>query len=443
MACAGGKPPPAPVDVAPLAFSESGSAPVADAWWTALGDPELDALMDRALADNFTVQAAFARLEAAEAAVRRERAPLFPSTAAYADTSIGTDDPFGGVQRVPVELGVQASYEIDLWGRIRANLRAEAERREATRGDARTAALSMSAELARTWVALAATTEQLELLDDQIAANEGMVEVVNARFLNGVVRQADALRQQRLLEQSLAQRTARQADLEVLEHRLAVLAGRPPQSTDLPAPDTLPDLPPLPDAGIPLELLQRRPDVRAAEAALRAADAEVAAAVAELYPRLSISARASAAPTSPQEVLTGWVASLGANLLAPLFQGGQRRAEVRRRRALLDAQLADYGSALLTALQEVEDALARNQRQAELVDNLDRQADLASRTAEGLQSQYTGGLDVGYLDVLTAQTTAQQLRREQILARQTHLELRIDLYRALAGPLEPPPETTE
>lgn len=443
LACSTRTAAPLPVDLEPVVFSASGSAPLPDEWWTAFGDDALDARVREALGQNFTVQAAFARLLAAEAVVQRERAPLFPSFTGFADSSIGTDDPFGGVQRVPVELGVQASYEIDLWGRIRANLEAEVQRREATRADAEAAALSLSVAVARAWVGIAATQEQLVLLDEQIVANQGMAAVVEARFRNGVVRQADALRQERLLEQTRAEQVSQRTALEVQTHQLAVLLGKPPKADVGALPARLPPLLPLPDAGVPLELVRRRPDVQSAERALRAADAEVAVAVANQFPRLSLGASTSNAPGSAEALLQGWVSSLGASLVVPLLAAGERRAEVRRTRALLDAEVAEYGAVLLVALQEVEDGLTRDRRQQELVDNIDRQVALAQQTAAGLQAQYTGGLDVSYLDVLTAQTTAQQLRRAQISARRQHLELRIDLYRALAGGITPQPEASE
>ena len=430
-----------PLDAATLTLTEAGATPVDDRWWSAFDAPGLDRTIHEALTHNFGVRAAYARLRAAEAAVRRERAPLIPSVGASASSSVGTDDPFGGLQRVPVEVGIGASYEIDLFGRIRAQLRGEAQRREVTRADARTAALSVSAELAGTWIDLAATREQLALLDRQIEANEQMAAIVRSRVLHGVVRQADSLRQDRLVEQTRAEQVGRLEDLEVLEHRLAVLLGRPPtevpEGYPEPLPTELPVVPPLPATGLPSELLRRRPDVLAAEHALYAADADVAVAVANLYPRFSLRGDLSNAPASPEALLTGWVASLGASLTAPLFEGGRRRAEVRRVRALLDAQIADYATVLLAALREVEDALARNRRQEQTVELLARQVALATQTADNLQLQYVGGLDVGYLDVLTAQTTAQQLLRRQISARQRLLNLRIDLYRALAGGFDP------
>jgi len=429
-----------PVAASELQLSEGGETALDDRWWAAFDRADLDLVVDEALTSNLDVRAAFARLEAAEATVRSRRSALVPALGAYASSSVGTDDRFDGVQRVPVEVGVGASYEVDLWGRIRAEVRGAARRREATRADAHTAALTVSAEVVSTWIDLAATREQLALLDRQLVANEQMAEIVRSRVMNGVVRQADSLRQDRLVEQTRAEQVARQEDLQLLRHRLAVLMGRQPR--DAPeAPATLPGLPPLPATGLPSDLLLRRPDVVSALASLEAADADVAAAVNDLYPQFTLRADLSNAPATPEALVTGWIASATLALAAPLFEGGRRRAVVAQRRALLDAQVADYGTAVLGALQEVEDALAANQRQAERVELIDRQVELAGQTADNLQLQYVGGLDVGYLDVLTAQTTEQQLRRQQITARQRMLTLRVALFRALAGGLEPPEST--
>ncbi len=444
MGCAKPGPIASPIDVSSLAFSESGADTMDARWWTVFEDPALDAAIAEGLSDNFTVRAAWARLEAAEAVVRRARAPWFPSLTATTDVAIRSDRPVVDGDTGPVTVGLAASWEIDLWGRIRAQVLGESAAREIVREDAHTAALSLSAQIADAWIAIGAAREELALLDEQLHANTGMAEVVEARFLNGVVRQADALRQQRLLEQTRAQQVARLEDLEVLEHQLAVLLGRPPTLAIDPIPTALPDAPPLPDAGLPAELVRRRPDVRAAEQAVRRADAGVAEAVADQFPRLTLGGAISNAPASPQALVSGWIGSFVANLLAPIFEGGRRKAEVRRARAEAEAILHEYGDAVLVAMQEVEDALARNRRQAQILANLDTQVDLATRTAEGLEAQYVGGLSVSYLDVLTAQTTAQQLRRQHIDARARLLTLRVDLYRALAGalPADPAPEET-
>jgi len=187
----------------------------------------------------------------------------------------------------------------------------------------------------------------------------------------------------------------------------------------------------------PLALTRRRPDVQAAEYALAAADAEVAAAVANRFPRLTLQAGAASPTVGAEALLSGWVTSLGVGLVAPLFTAGARAAEVRRAQAIVDEELAGYGAAVLGALQEVEDALARGRQQAALLAHLDAQVALAERAAELLRDQYLGAMGADYLDVLTAQSTAQALRRQQIAARAALLAIRVDLYRALAGGVEP------
>ena len=333
--------------------------------------------------------------------------------------------------------GVSLSWEIDLWGRVGAQVSAQEQRTAASLEDARAAALSLAAEVVRTWVEIAATRQELALLEAQVETNRRLVEAIEARVVNGIQGPADLLRQERLLEQTHADRLARETDLELLEHRLPVLLGRPPQHQIRPLPEAMPALPPLPAAGIPAELLRRRPDVRAAEHALRATDKDVVAAIADQFPRLSLNASFFGFPDSPAALLQGFVASLGVGLLANLVKGGERRAEIRRSRALVEEALALYGDVVLVALQEVEDALALDGRQGELVANIDRQVDLAEQTVESLTARYTGGLDVGFLDVVTAQPAAQQLRRDQIEVRREQLGYRIGLYRALAGGLEP------
>lgn len=426
-----------PVPLEGLSFSTSGAAPVAEDWWAAFEAPELDALVRSALDSNFTVRAAFARLEAARALTQRTRAPLFPSVAAEAGANLSTDGPLMAGTRSPARIGLTASWEVDLWGRVRAQVGAQGERTAASLEDARAAALSLPAEVVGTWVAIGATRQELALLDAQLQTNRDLVEAIAARVVNGIQGPADLLRQERLLEQTHADRLARQAELELLEHRLPVLLGRPPRQRVRPLPDALPALPPLPDAGIPAELLRRRPDVRSAEHALRAADEDVVAAIADQFPKLSLNAGAFGIPESPAAPLQGFVASLGASLLANLVQGGERKAEIRRTRALVEESIARYGEVVLRSLQEVEDALALDRNQEAIVSNVDRQVDLAERAVESLTVRYTGGIDVGFLDLVTAQAAAQQLRREQIAVRREHLGTRIGLYRALAGGLEP------
>lgn len=424
----------APVEP-PAQFSASGEQSMPDQWWTAFENDTLNALVDSATAANFTLRSAWQRLQAAEAVVDREGGALYPDLEASgrAERRGGTEAAFaeGG----NFEVGLQTEYEVDLWGRIRERIKAEEFRARATRAEYQTAVLSVSAEVVRTGYRLAEARRQLALIDRQVQTNETVLNLIENRFQAGQVPRVDVLRQRQLVEATRERRTVVESRAEVLRHRLAVLLGRTPQAGVTPTPDSLPDLPPLPETGVPAELLQRRPDVKRALNRLRAADQELAAAISDQYPRITFTASGSTIADSATDLFETWAYSFAGNLLAPIFRGGSLRAEVDRTEAVRTQRLYAYGQTMLTAFQEVEDALVRERKQREQIQQLTSQVELAQQSYEQLRVQYLNGT-TDYLDVLTALDEVQQLRRDLLSARLTLVEDRIALYRALAGGVE-------
>lgn len=422
-----------PVD-ASAPFSEAGSQNVPDRWWTTFGNERLNALVDSAMASNFSLETVWQRLRASRAVVDRASAALVPDLEGSAQGGVGsTSSGVEGNERLQV--GLSSVYEVDLWGQIRSSIEAEQYRAEATRADYQTAALSLSAEVVRTWYQLAEARSQLRLVEQQIETNVRVLNLIENRFETGQIRGVDVLRQRQLVESTREQRTTVQPRIQVLEHQLAVLLGRPPQEGIEAPPDTLPELPPLPETGVPVNLVRRRPDVQGAYNLLQAADREVASAISNRFPRLTLSASAPLSADNARNLFQNWAYSLGGNLLAPIFSGGALRAEVDRTEAVQQERLYQYGQTILVAFQEVEDALIREQKQREQIQNIEEQVDLASQAYEQLQVQYFNGA-VDYLDVLTALDELQQLRRDLLSAELTLVEERIALYRALAGSFE-------
>ncbi|MDX1673849.1 MAG: efflux transporter outer membrane subunit [Longimicrobiales bacterium] len=427
----------------PASFSSSGSVELPDRWWTALGDPGLDAAVDTALSANFDLRIAWERLRAARAVTDRTEALALPLVDASAEGRVSTPEDAGsegGGSGESYSLDLAASYEVDLWGRIGARIDAERLRAEATRWDYRSAALTLSAEVSRTWAQLAEAGSQVQLAEEQVETNATVLELLENRFGTGQVRAVDILRQRQLVESTREQLTLALEREALLEHRLAVLLGRSPQEGTGARPGALPTLPPVPETGVPLELVRRRPDVRSAFLRLRAADADVAAAVSDQFPRLTIFASTATDAGSVGTLFEDWVRSLGGNLLAPLFFGGELRAEVDRAEAVRQQRLYEYGRATLAAFREVEDALAREARQRQRVGQIETQVELAEQAYAQLRVQYFNGTS-DYLDVLTALDEVQALRRSLLTARLTLVEARIALYRALAGSFETARET--
>lgn len=223
-----------------------------------------------------------------------------------------------------------------------------------------------------------------------------------------------------------------ESDLAVLANRLAVLQGQAPDGSPGPTGENLPDLPPPPRTGRPVLLIQRRPDLLRSSYEIRASDADLAAALRDRLPRLNLNFSSFNTEDEISRIFDNWLATLAADLAAPLIDGGRRRAEVARTRARREELLADYRQAVLVALREVEDNLARERQQGRQIDEIRGQLDLANRSSRQLLREYLNGAGT-FLEVLDSLTREQELRRQLVTARQTRIEFRIALHRALAG----------
>lgn len=422
-----------PTQAAPP-FSRAGELSVPDRWWTAFESPGLNQQIELALGSSFTLQAARQRLRAARALARREASDLLPDVNGIADVG-GFFGPGPSLQNYA--WGLEANYPVDLWGQIESRVEAERFRAAATREDYRAIALTLTAEITSTWFALIEARAQLDLLQEQIDSNEKGLVLQSARFERGLVRLADVLRQQQLVESTLEQKAIIKSRVEVLEHQLALLAGTMPQTARYDPGTQLPDLPELPATGLPSELLQRRPDVRRDYLAFQAADRDLAAAITDQYPRLNLTGSVVNVAERPEFIFRDWFVSIGGQLIAPLLDGGQRRAEVDRTSAVVCELFNRYGQTMLTAFREVEDGLAQERFGRERLDHLQEQLKLAGQSAERLEEQYILDSDADYLPALTAITAEQRLQRE-VLSAQLELRLiRVSLYLALAGGFDP------
>lgn len=414
------------------AFSLSGTQSQPDWWWLALGDKQLNTHIETALENNFTLAAVWDRLRAARSIARREEAALYPDLGLTADVSRKIDD---GTQTDRFTAGPAASYEVDLWGEIRSRAAAEDLRALASLEAYRTAALTLSGDIALTWVRLQEAQSQLKLLSGQQETNEKALKVLKARFGAGQVRSEDILRQQLLLEAVEEEKITVEANIQTLEHQLAVLRGEAPQRKSFETNGALPDLPPLPETGLPSELINRRPDIRQALLEVEAADRDLAATIRDQYPSITLSASYISEAATAGNLFSNWITTLAGGLIAPVFDGGQRRAEVNRREAVRDELVNLYGQAVLEAFQEVEDALIREQKQRERIENLQSRLQLARDTYEQIQLGYFNGANE-FISVLSAQDDLQELEREVLRAQRDMVEFRIALYRALAGGFE-------
>jgi len=387
------------------------------------------------MSENLDILTAWDRLDQAMATAKIAGAPLWPNADAgfsVTDTeAMGSKDPMT-IEDTFYGLSLTASYEIDLWGRIRSSRNAARADMLATRENLDTVAITISGEIARTWYELIEARSQLDILAEQKRVNETFLKFLELRFNQGFARAVDVLQQRQVLARTLGETPLAESRFTLLSHRLAVLLGKPPTTEIELNGEILPELPPLPDTGVPSDLLLKRPDVRAAHLRLEASDYRVSAAIADRFPRLSISISAQDTETEFHSLFDNWIRNLAANMTAPIFDGGRRRSEVERTRAVASENLHAFENAVLGALKEVEDALVQERRQAEFVANLARQVDIARQTVEFTQERYMNGA-TDYLPVLTALLTLQSLERSEAEAQRLLITFRINLYRALGG----------
>lgn len=427
----------------PEKFSASGTAAAPDKWWTALGDADLNKLIEKALANNFDLQSTWARLVQARASARKAGADLWPSLDADAGASrtrratVVRQRRDGTTHRNysnlnSMSVGLAVNYELDLWGRVRSTRDAARMDLTATREDLDAAAITLSTEVANTWYELVEQRGQLKLLDKQVKTNEDYLELVTLRFRRGQITATDVLQQRQLLESKKGQKVQAQATLEVLAHQLAILLGTSPGTLDVPPGQKLPTLPPLPATGVPAEWIQRRPDIRSAYLAVQAADRRVAAAIADCFPRISLSVGAETSAARARNLFDNWLASLAANLTAPLFDGGLRLAEVDRTKAAVSEQANAYGQVVLDSLKEVEDALTQETQQRKYLKSLNDQLELSQQSTDQVLKSYIKGTG-GFLRFLTTLLSHQQLQQTNLQAQRELIQFRIDLYRALGG----------
>lgn len=429
--------PPRQAPVLPTQFSEAarGVQALQPDWWNAFAAPELTVLIDQALAGSTDLAIAAERVRQAELAVRSAGASLFPSLSGGASTAERYSDPPGGGGSSAGSSGVSlsASYEIDLWGRIAANVDGAKATLQATRYDEQSVRLSVTSAVANAYFQVLALRVRLAIAQENLDIAERVFRVVQARYDNGAASALDLSRQRTTV---LSQRAAIEP-LQVQERQtltaLALLLGRAPQGfnvTGMPI-DAL--AVPAVTPGLPSELLLRRPDLAAAEADLLAADANVAAARAALLPSVQLSGSAGLASTALLS-LANPTFSLGltGSLAQTLFDGGRLRNQVlvseSQRRVLVET----YRQSIHVALKEVEDSLSniarnRNQEQAQLAIR-----DQAQRSLQLAELRYREGVD-DLLSTLDAQRTlfsAQDSLAQQRLARLTSA---VDLYKALGG----------
>jgi NodT family efflux transporter outer membrane factor (OMF) lipoprotein len=431
----------------PLAWKEMPTAPgwvaatPADGmargqWWTLFGDPVLDELAGRVQVNNQNIAAAVAAYAQAQAAVREQRSSLFPAVGLSASTrrngtAGGGTSSSNATGSNSVSLG--ASWEPDLWGRLRASVTSAQAQAQASEADLAAARLSMLGSLAINYFSVREADVELAALSTTIEGYERSLTIARNRYEAAIVAQTDVLQAQTLLANARQQRAALVRDRATAEHAIAVLTGVPPGSFSLPVADWKPVVPAV-APGLPSELLQRRPDVAAAERAVAAANEQIGIQRSAYYPSFTFDASLGRSTTNWSDLFNASNAlwSLGLSLTQVVFDAGAIGARVDQAKAAHDAAVANYRQTVLGAFQAVEDQLSALASLAEQVAQSRIASAAADRTEQQIGNRYRAG-QVSYTDVVVAQASALNARRSVLQLQVAQQIAAIGLIQALGG----------
>ncbi len=435
-----------PAVTTPVAFKESAGWKLAQPtdtvprgpWWRMFDDQELDALAAQVAIGNQNVKAAEAQYRQALALLDAARAARLPTVTGNASASRGragttrssTSSP-GVVDSYSVSAGL--NWEVDVWGRIRRAIESNESAAQASAADLDAARLSAQTTLVQSYLQVRVNDAQRRLLDDTVAAYERALAITRNRYQAGVAQKSDVTQAEAQLKTAQAQAADLAIQRAQFEHAIAVLMGKPPAEFALSPSVEIPPLPDIPPA-VPSSLLERRPDVAAAERRAAAANAQIGVAEAAMYPSLTLGASGGLLNSALADLLAApsRVWALGPALAATLFDGGALRAQEAQAIANYDENVATYRQTVLTAFQEVEDNLAAL---AALRDELQLESAAERAAAETLriaQAQYKAGT-VSYLNVVVAQNTDLTTRLSVLDVQSRQRTAAVNLVSALGG----------
>lgn len=408
------------------AVTSSQDAAIPADWWTQYGSVELDSLLAQALLHNLDLQASLQRIEQSRAARMVAGAPLLPAVSASGGTTTSSN-----TSDTAWNAGLDISYTVDLFGANRANLAAAEAGLQSTQYDHEALRLAVIGEVATQYFNLVNYRERLRIADRNLSLAQDLLRLVEVQFEVGRASALEVSQQRSALATAQASRASTELQLKNIEHALAVLAGKAPADFGVQAQEltglTLPDIAP----SQPSALLERRPDIRSAEALLQVADANIGAARAAFFPSLSLGGSAGIGAAAFGDA-SNTAAAFSSSLLAPIFQGGRLTGNLRQTEARRQELASIYRSTMLTAFREVEDALAASRAAATREIALNVAKEEAQRSYDLSLALYDAG-SIDFVTLLDAQRTLLTAQDGYAQSRFERLAASIDLFLALGG----------
>lgn len=397
-----------------------------DRWWEDFNNEELNFLVTTALENNNTIKKAYENLKKAKAVLAKQDSGLFPDL-----------DIDGGISETKTDkntsksssIGLGASYEIDLWKKINSQIKAAKFSETAAKKDLEASAVTIASETVDAWKNTVSINSRLEILNKILKENENQLEVLKFRYKNGITNASDIYDHQK--EIISLKETINSVNLEktLLLNKLSYITGL--DFIDIKT-STLPNLPPVPDTGIPSDILESRPDIKASFSRLLASEENLYTAKKNMLPTLSISASAGLSSNDFSLSLDDWISRLAGNLTAPVFKGGYLKEEIKRSRYERNQNLYEYKDLVLSAFKEVSDAVSRENSQKEKLLLIEKRIKASKAALYYAENEYKNGSS-DYISYIERYNYLKNLESVFISEKSTLLEYRTALYRAVGS----------
>ena len=398
-----------------------------DPWWESFQRPTLNKLITQAFENNFDIKQLSLRARQAEALIDGNKADYFPQLSISASQSVQQAD--GGEQAETSASSLGLDWELDAFNPIGYAAQFQRLQTLGLYEDLAALRLVTSGQIAQTYFAAVAARQTLDLLEQKVKTDQRLLNLIELRLSQGVGTQVEVLQQKARVSESSSLIPLAEARLRLEENRLSVLLGQAPKASSWVSPsETLLFNQALPPLKVPIDLLQNRPDLRAAKARLVQADAAIGEAIANRLPRLNI----TAAYSQSSDFLLSPIASASASLFLPLLDWGKRKAQVTRNELLYQERLADFTELYIEAIAEVENASYQESRQREFIKRLELRQEILQKTVDVTEDRFKEGVD-DYLPVLSALQELRVIERSLIEQALVLINSRIALHQALGG----------
>jgi NodT family efflux transporter outer membrane factor (OMF) lipoprotein len=434
-------------DVEPsTSFIAQGQKALDIRWWQSFNNEELTLLVEQAINDNLSLQASALRLKSSAIAAQVAGADLYPSLSltSSATSKINGEGNFGDISSGA--LGLSASWELDIWGALAADDKKAYWGHKGQQALYRARTNLVAGGITNTWLSLISSQEKKVVFADQFRRTQDALQVISRRFSMGKSSVTNIWQQEKLLKSIEAEQAKNNATILLGQQSLALWLGLTPDKLTLVGHKSLPELPPLPEMGLPAQVLRFRPDIEQAFAKIKAANENLAIAIAQRYPRLTLrssySTSKSTSINNVSDLFDNWSGNLIAALALPLFDAGTKKAVVAQHKLNLQALVLDYKEVWLKAMNDVNKALINEEQLLTVASNFRAQLLLARNTAKLTTIKYLNGKS-NYLNLLRAQENILSLERKLIDARKTLIHNRVLLYRELShGDFSPALQST-